>query len=270
MRSNPYYDEPSLERFYTEYYRSIYSGWKGDKAPEYIFEHEYRVGERIATFLQANNLPVPQLIYDIGCGAGGTVAYFKEQGSRSVGCDFDGQYISYGCNIGLDLRLGSYEALPNEPADLIVLNHCIEHLPNPIDFLSCASKRLSHNGLIYVSVPGIFHIHATYGDVSLFLQNAHVWHFCLRTLDFTCGLAGYKRVWGNEEICALYRRWGHVGVEADSHLAEEIMHYLLWTERKGRLLRYRRKLLDYLRYYARNSLWGVPYRLYRYVRGRLR
>lgn len=209
MRSNPYYDEASLLRFYRDYYRSIYTGWKGDKAVEYIFEYEHRIGERVHSLLRERNLPMPTLVYDIGCGTGGTLSYFAEQGANVIGCDFDERYISYGLARGLDIRLGGIESLPNEKADLVVLNHCLEHMLTPIDFLEQAKNYLSVNGAIFVSVPGVFTIHTTYGDISSFLQNAHVWHFCLKTLDFVMSQAGYKRVWGNEDISALYVRGGN-------------------------------------------------------------
>ena len=209
IRSNPYYDEASLMRFYRDYYRSIYTGWKGDKAVEYIFDYEYRLGERVHSLLTECSSPIPKLVYDIGCGAGGTLSYFAEQGARVVGCDFDERYISYGLARGLDIRLGSVESLPNEKADLIILNHCLEHMLAPINFLKQVRECLSDNGIIFVSVPGVFRIHATYGDISSFLQNAHVWHFSLATLDFVMSKAGYKRVWGNEDISALYVRGGN-------------------------------------------------------------
>lgn len=265
MRSNPYYNEASLLRFYRDYYRNIYTGWQGDKAVEYIFEHEYKVGEHVHSLLRECNLPVPRLIYDIGCGAGGTLSYFVEQGAHAVGCDFDERYISYGLARGLDTRLGSTESLPNEKADLIILNHCLEHMLNPIDFLKQVQNYLSDSGVMFVSVPGIFSIHETYGDISLFLQNAHVWHFCLATLDFVVSKAGYKKVWGNEDISALYVRGGEPLV--DTGTAEEVLRYLFWVERRGRILRYKQWALRYLKYYGRNSLGGIPYKLYRFVKG---
>lgn len=266
MRSNPYYDEASLQRFYRNYYRSIYTSWKGDKAVEYTFEQEYRVGERVYHLLRECNLPVPRLVYDIGCGAGGTLSYFAEQGARAIGCDFDERYISYGLARALDIRLGAIQSLPDEKADLIILNHSLEHMLNPIDFLEQTKDYLLRDGMIFVSVPGIFMIHTTYGDISSFLQNAHVWHFCLATLDLVMNRAGYKRVCGNEDISAIYSRGREILIE--SNIAQKVMRYLIWAERRGRILRYKQWALRYLKYCGCNSFRGILYKLYSFVKSR--
>lgn len=269
IRSNPYYDKPSLLRFYRDHYRNIYSGWKGDKAVENIFQYECKIGERIVSFLKECQLPMPRLVYDIGCGAGGTVCYFAEQGIRSIGCDFDEQYIRYGLDRGLDIRFGGCESLPREEADMIVLNHCLEHMLDPVEFLGQIRNYLSDSGVIFVAVPGVFQIHATYGDISSFLQNAHVWHFCLASLDFVMSKARYKRIWGSEEICALYGKGGEP-LPVDAGLASMVMNYLLWTERRGRLGRYKQWALRYLKYYGRTAFGGVPYKIYRLAKMGLR
>lgn len=66
---------------------------------------------------------------------------------------------------------------------------------------------MSHeNTLIYIEVPGIFKLeHAYNGNLSLFLQNAHLYHFSLRTLQNLMTARGFELVSGTEFIRSIFK-----------------------------------------------------------------
>jgi len=203
MRSDPCLSPESIERFYRDDYRVIYA--VGGGAAQ-VFAGEQKFGQRIHRWLNEQELASPATVFEIGCGAGGILAHFKRRGSRVVGCDYGDEYVQFGRSMGVPLEIGGVESLVRHGrADLVILCHVIEHFRDPIAELQRLKDVLKPDGLVYVEVPGILSIRATYGDVALFLQNAHVWHFCLATLDYVMSLARFERVAGNEMIQAVYR-----------------------------------------------------------------
>ena len=112
-------------------------------------------------------------------------------------------------------------------ADVIILNHTLEHLRNPRLELSKIRELLSPHGVLYIALPGIFSIHNTYGGrlERGYLQNAHVWHFTLKTLNRLLADAGFKLKYGDEKIVAVYQK----GAEKNSppkENSESVKNYL--------------------------------------------
>lgn len=78
-----------------------------------------------------------------------------------------------------------YERLPTENRfDVIILNHVLEHLSNPLEKLSSLRQLLTPDGIVYLGVPHM--------DVFGYwqLQNAHLYYFTRRTLVHYAAKAG--------------------------------------------------------------------------------
>ena len=69
--------------------------------------------------------------------------------------------------------------------DLIVVNHVLEHVENPVQFLITLKQVLSNEGKIYLDVPDV----SAYSDVTD-LHIAHLYHFSMRTLTAATAKAG--------------------------------------------------------------------------------
>lgn len=202
MRSDPYLTSDALVRFYCNDYRDIYSPSLG---VDQLFSAEQKTGQHIEQCLIQLGISYPSRVFEIGCGAGGALRCFQAHGCFVVGCDYSDDFLGYGRNLGLKLVKGGVESLtPYGRADLVVLCHVFEHMRDPVTELKKIHSLLNPGGLVYVVLPGIFSIRQTYGDFAHFLQNAHVWHFCLATLNYIMSLAGFEYVSGNELIEAFY------------------------------------------------------------------
>jgi len=70
---------------------------------------------------------------EIGCGAGDLLVQMKEIGWQTVGIDFDPAAIAAANQRGLDVRVGDLDAqaFPDESFDVVLMNHVLEHLPEP-------------------------------------------------------------------------------------------------------------------------------------------
>lgn len=232
VRSDPYMDEESLGEFYGEVYRDMYTaGWL-ELTPAESFQSQQWAGLQIRNWLASHGLTAPDTVFEIGCGGGGILDVFRDWGSRVVGCDFDDRYLEHGRRAGLELRQGSARTLSGSgTADLVIFSHVLEHLRDPVMALREAVPLLRSAGRVYVEVPGLMSVRRVYRTIDSYLQNAHAWHFSLKTLDYVMRLGGFRRVLANEHIRALYERAPGVEREPDNTAYEEILAELRRTER---------------------------------------
>lgn len=92
---------------------------------------------------------------DVGCGSGKNVALMSSLGFESWGTDIS---TAVGSRHSVDssrLVIGEFAKaeLPENYFDLIVSDHALEHMPNPVIVFSKLHRLLSDDGLAYISVP---------------------------------------------------------------------------------------------------------------------
>ena len=194
IRANPYYDKKSLANFYTNEFDEIYRGGINLGFDDY-FEKRVEAGEQIIETLKNNSISIDnQTVYEIGCAGGGILKAFQNLGCNVVGVDYNTNMIECGKEKGLDLRLGSTEALLGcEPADIIILNHVLEHITEPIAALKAMRDLLKDSGILFVEVPTIEIIGSIYhNNIFSYLQNAHIFYFSLHTLRYVLECSGYS------------------------------------------------------------------------------
>lgn len=225
--TSPRLTRTSLELFYQNDYRPIYVG--SEAATEDFFQSQIRDGRVTFSFV-SDFFPRGGTVFDVGCGAGGTLIPFLEAGWRTFGCDTGAAYLERGRQAGLILEQGDLDSLRRHGgADLIIFRHALEHLPDPAATMQQAVSMLNTGGCIYVELPGVFGIHRTYGgDLMMFLQNAHLYHFTLRTLSafmarFDCGM-----IKGHEGIQALFRHGAPIHTDVLDY--RRVLRYLTWIE----------------------------------------
>jgi 2-polyprenyl-3-methyl-5-hydroxy-6-metoxy-1,4-benzoquinol methylase len=232
MWTSPRMTEDSLKRFYEDDYRSIYIG--DPQAPESFFREQVEHGEIIYNYIKSRiqwQAKESLKVFDIGCGAGGTLIPFKRDGWLTFGCDLGGEYLNRGKEEGLVLECGEAMSLSRYgPADVIILSHVLEHFSHPIKSLNEISKLLTDDGYLYVEVPGIFKVHSSYGDFLLFLQNAHLYHFTLSTLSSMMSLTGFKLIDGSEQIYALFQKSREIEMQKEKNPSSKIQSYIYLTE----------------------------------------
>jgi SAM-dependent methyltransferase len=80
--------------------------------------------------------------------------------------------------------------------DLIIANHVLEHVVDPILFLKKAHKLLKNGGILFIDVPnaGSFSQSILKDKWPYFLPDEHLSHFTKETLIFTLSKAGFTPV----------------------------------------------------------------------------
>lgn len=233
MRSDPYYAKEALIAFYKNEYRILYAGnWK---TTEDFFSEQRTFGRGIKAFLSLkvfNGEIRNKKVFEIGCGAGGILEAFRESGNYVFGADFGEEYLKFGKEKGLALISGGTDVLLKfGKADIVILNHTLEHIPNLKQELLKIKNLLADGAVLYIALPGIYSIHETYrGRLVEFLQNAHAWHFTLKTLNRLLFDSGLSLIAGNEHIEAAYgKKEAAEAPEREDPLA--VFRYLEKTKR---------------------------------------
>ncbi len=211
-----------LSQFYEQDYRILYRG--GKPLDDEYFERGVRRGKKISEYI-TSAVPgfTPKLVVEIGCGPGGILSYFKEQGCEVVGCEYDAACIDMANKQGVRVIKGDATSLLKEvgTVDLVILNHLLEHIDNPSLFLKTVMPLLSKEGLLFIEVPGLRNYN---NNFFASIQVAHLYYFDLSTLHALVSSNGMNLITGDEKVRALYSFEGNLkiqpAIENGSHLDE--------------------------------------------------
>jgi 2-polyprenyl-3-methyl-5-hydroxy-6-metoxy-1,4-benzoquinol methylase len=97
----------------------------------------------------------PGELLDVGCGRGDLGAELVRRGWHVAGVDPSAGAAATARARGLDARVGTLESVAyrDERFDAAVMNHTLEHMPDPIADLDRVFRVLRPGGLLLISVP---------------------------------------------------------------------------------------------------------------------
>lgn len=199
--ANPRMTDASYAQFYAEEYRHIYD--QPEETADYHFTRGQQAAKALQTYLLEEHGCKPSRVFDIGCNAGGWLQPFLDAGAEVHGVDYGPERVSIGAKAGLPLQVGSIETLEvmGLQADLIIMNHVLEHATNIESTLARVRGLMKDDGLLYVAVPGLF----LYELQTLF-QNAHPWQFTAETLIYVMECCGFEEVRVDHAIVSVWRK----------------------------------------------------------------
>jgi len=141
---------------------------------------------------------VPQgRLLDVGCGSGEWLATMRELGWQVEGVDFDGNAIRVARQSKLQVHHGSLEQqnFSNESFDAVVLNHVVEHVPNPVGTLVECARILKPGGKLVLFTPNSSSL-----SHQLFKRNwrgleppRHLHIFSMQSMHLLLERAGFKK-----------------------------------------------------------------------------
>jgi SAM-dependent methyltransferase len=196
--ASPRMTADSLERFYRDDYRAIYD-WGLDAQRGEMRELAKQTGWWIRGLVEQHGLR-PNVVYELGCNEGAGLAAFSE--CDCVGVDYDKTQIEYGQCLGRPIVRGGLDVLElyGKPADLIILNHVLEHIPDLESTLRRLRALLAPEGMLFIALPTL------YSDQDRLYQNAHLWQFTARTLLYVMECCGFEDIELQEGIVSLWKK----------------------------------------------------------------
>jgi SAM-dependent methyltransferase len=94
-------------------------------------------------------------VLDVGCGAGGLLARYRTLGWEARGVEINPSAVAAARDRGLDVAQGTIEDVAPVPGgfDLLLLNHVLEHVLDPLGVLRRARQLLAPGGRIRIVTP---------------------------------------------------------------------------------------------------------------------
>lgn len=227
LMTNPVMREIDYADFYQHHYTSLYDGFQ--YSTEEFFENQNAAGKRLHDAIKQHVKLEGKVIAEVGCAAGGILHYFRDYCKGVVGCDFGTDFMKFGQEKGLKLKVGGLVSLKGESPDVIIYSHVMEHIFDINKELDELYKMLPQKGLLVIDVPGVYNIDKAYGaDFLRYLQNAHLFHFNALTLSQIMANHGFRTVFVDERCIGIFEKIEHK-VEANTNKLndnQEVLRYL--------------------------------------------
>ncbi len=187
IQSNPRMTDKEYAKFYSsDMYRLCYEG--EDYLITYEDRYEPRHSRHIFDEISGIRTVDPTVsVLEVGAGGGWNLVLFANAGAAVVGIDYSESLVNMGNRHGLNMKQGSIDDIKGL-YDIIIINHALEHFPDPVESLKKIIRHLDKSGLLYIGVPNIMN----FGIGQL--QNAHVYYFTPLTFEYYCAKAGLKSI----------------------------------------------------------------------------
>jgi len=131
-------------------------------------------------------------IAEIGCGKGGFLELLYQSGVRKVK-GFDPSYSNRKSLIDR-LVMKKYFNVKNikNKVDFIICRHVLEHIPNPIRFMSSVEKCLKNKGTMYIELPSLEWIIKNKAFFDFFYEHCN--YFTKKSLVILFSRLGFKNI----------------------------------------------------------------------------
>jgi 2-polyprenyl-3-methyl-5-hydroxy-6-metoxy-1,4-benzoquinol methylase len=186
LQTNPRPPKDALDNFYKKHYRSLYQG-VSKPSDEYLsaYNKDVRLRYTAGFLLSQLSLSPHCRLLDYGCSEGALFQALRQLGFQGqlFGVEPNDTFANYASERGKAIVLRSVGI--EHAFDVIVINHVLEHVPDPLELLSQLRKSLRPGGKLYIDVPDA----ERYKDIGNF-HIAHLFHFTERTLKSLVEVAG--------------------------------------------------------------------------------
>lgn len=163
-----------------EYYQEFgtYKKMRFDVENNIVHPGNVRIADKIKLAIQSySGKPTADIgVLDYGCGSGYFGAKCSEQGCRVVCVDFNPEMVEIAKQCyGLTAFVKTSDELLEEESrfDVVILNHVLEHLNDPLGLLKKMRSLLNANGIIFISLPNREFIRERRGMVAGLLPDGH-------------------------------------------------------------------------------------------------
>ena len=184
IQSNPRMTESQCRSFYTsDLYRRCY---EGDDYIRTVRNRKYDDDSGLHIFDAINKIKkiMPGMtVIELGAGGGWNLLPFAKAGAKTLGIELSPSLVGMGREHGMEMIQGDVGSIAGI-YDVVILNHVLEHLSDPIGALKNITEHMSDSSIIYIGVPNIMNFSMAQ------LQNAHMYYFTPWTFEYYCSRAG--------------------------------------------------------------------------------
>jgi glycosyltransferase involved in cell wall biosynthesis/ADP-heptose:LPS heptosyltransferase/2-polyprenyl-3-methyl-5-hydroxy-6-metoxy-1,4-benzoquinol methylase len=166
-----------------------------DLRPEFVSAQRRDVLAEIQSLLKVDL--AGKVLIDIGCGWGAFLHHARNQGMKVIGFEFANPNVEFGRNVlNIDIRQEQFidvDDIQENSVDLIVMNHSLEHVPYPFEFLEKIEYVLKPGGIFFGMVPNFESIcsNTLLGKWAWIEPDWHYTHFTPKTLKEALAQTGF-------------------------------------------------------------------------------
>ncbi len=128
----------------------------------------------------------PGVILDVGCSHGVLLDVFKEHGWKTYGIE-PSDSAELAAKRGHVVYKSTLEKtrLPKKTFDVVLANHVLEHIDDPVSFLKRINPSLKSGGIVFVDVPNFGSLSSSIAGENwkYLLLREHITHFTPNTLQ---------------------------------------------------------------------------------------
>tara|TARA_Y100000590_G_scaffold468771_1_gene653026 strand:- start:1405 stop:2451 length:1047 start_codon:yes stop_codon:yes gene_type:complete len=209
IRAKYYFDDISLDDFYTNHYRRIVGN---DKiTPIDFYQQQKRESKKRWSFLKKSinqDLNNKFIIFDCGGGAGGNLDGFINRKNLYLS-EYYEPYIEFAKSKGINTIKGGLKEFNklNIKPNLIILSHVVEHWSNFDNEITELIKCLLPNTYIYIEFPGIDSIKLGRRGYDFLgeIHNAHIYYFASYVFINLLNRRGFKCLVHTAEFYGLFK-----------------------------------------------------------------
>lgn len=202
----------SLPLFYAEIYWPLVMG---SNNPDYVTApQDSRWLSYILNQISSKNTQIN--IFEVGCGSGTRLASLKKEletngiDVHATGCDYSESALAAAQKKGIDTVLGGFDEIRSAGvADVVILSHVVEHLPDLASATRALSEITHEDSIIYIEVPGVIDLENKRGylyNYQIYNVLAHTFNFSLKTLTMVMEAGGFSLVHGDEYVCSIFQK----------------------------------------------------------------
>ena len=189
MQSNPRPSEEWMADFYeSNTYHSLYVDHHSQSEHAIHTSGPLEIFDSIATHLSIDS---SLSVLEVGSYQGNNLRPFRDAGARIQGIEPSREAVQTANDGGIPTIQGGIHSVCGK-FDVIILNHVLEHLHDPIAGLKHLRMRLKERGLIYIAVPNILVFSGPQ------IQNAHMYYFTPKQFEYYCNCSGLVMIAGGE------------------------------------------------------------------------
>lgn len=139
----------------------------------------------------------PGKALEIGCSTGILLGLLRKRGWEVYGVEPSGAAkIARKKGIEVIQQIFEKADIPQNSFDLIILNHTLEHMKDPLSVLKKVYRLLKNNGLVFIDGPNFGSLSAAFlgKNWPYILPEEHIFHFTRQTLSKLLEKSGFRVV----------------------------------------------------------------------------
>jgi SAM-dependent methyltransferase len=153
--ASPMPNDAALTDYNTHYFASAHQGHATSRSTFAFFSGMARLRmAHIERYLAASHIDVSN-VFELGPGTGSFARNWlkKYPEAKYIAAETDLTCHPHLLKMGVQLVSHSSQVKTSTLVDLIVMSHVLEHVANPIQFLSDATQGLRKGGVLFIEVP---------------------------------------------------------------------------------------------------------------------